>query len=213
MQLGRPVGLLRQAGPEQIGEQLVITPPPPHLIERLQKQTRSLHRLEHLLAVSATRDGVTKGTAQRVQDRRLQEKGADLLCLAREYLLRQVVQDVAVAATKGRHERRHVGLAPQRQGRQLQAGGPPLGPSRQRRRGRVRQHQAGTGRQVVNSSPASPSVKRRSVARMSVSSPRARSRASASGGSERLANTNRKSAGRCSSKKPSERCTGSESIR
>ena len=212
MQLGRPVGLLRQAGPEQIGEQLVITPAP-YLIERLQKQAGSLHLLEHLLAVTAIRDGITKGTAQRVQDRRFQEKGAELLCLAGEYLFGQVVQDVAVAATKGGHESRHVGLAPRDRAASCKPAAHPSVRADSAAAVESGSTRPGRAPRFLNSSAASPSLKRRSVARMSVSSPRARSRASASGGSERLAKTNRRSAGRCSSKKPSERCTGSESIR
>ena len=47
MQAHHPVGLfLLQAGAEQVGEQVVVTPPAAHLIQRHQEQSRPLHLLQ-----------------------------------------------------------------------------------------------------------------------------------------------------------------------
>ena len=59
-----------------------------------------------------------------------------------------------------------------------------------------------------SSFPASAGVNRSSATRISVSWPRARSRASASGGSLRLASTTQIPAGRCSTRNESDSCTG-----
>ena len=65
MQLGQPAGLLRlQAGAEQVGEQLVITPPAAYLIERLQEQAGSLDLLQQILAAIAAGDGVAERAGQ-----------------------------------------------------------------------------------------------------------------------------------------------------
>ena len=47
VQAHHPVGLfLLQAGAEQVGEQVVVTPPAAHLIQRHQEQSRPLHLLQ-----------------------------------------------------------------------------------------------------------------------------------------------------------------------
>ena len=52
-------------------------------------------------------------TAQPFQHRGLQQERAQLLTLPLEYLLGQVIQDVAVAAGKRRHEPGHIGMPSQ----------------------------------------------------------------------------------------------------
>ena len=54
VQLRRLAGLLlQQASAEQVGEQLVVTPPATHLIQRHKEQARPLHLLQHHPAARA----------------------------------------------------------------------------------------------------------------------------------------------------------------
>ena len=213
VQLRHPAGLFGlQAGAEQVGEQVVVAPPAADLIQRHQEQSRPLHLLQQRLAARAAGHRVTQRAGQPLQHRGLQQERAHLLALPLEHLLGQVVQHVAVAAGERRHEPGHIVLPAQRQAGQLQPRRPPFGPFRQRRHGRIGQGQAGPAATCRSSAAASPGVNRSSAARTSASWPRARSRASASGGSLRLASTTQIPAGRCSSKNPSESCTGWEPI-
>jgi hypothetical protein len=145
VQLRRLAGLvLQQAGAEQVGEQLVVAPPATHLIQRDQEQARPLQPFQHRLAAGPAGDGVAQRSRQPLQDRRLQQKAADLIRLALQHFLGQIVKDVAVAAREGRHEPGHIGVLPKRQAGQLQPGHPPLGAGRQRRHSGLRQ--GGPGR-------------------------------------------------------------------
>jgi hypothetical protein len=59
MQLGHPVGpLALQAGPQKLGEQVMVAPPAAHLVQRDQEQVGPLGLLQQLLAVAAATDGV-----------------------------------------------------------------------------------------------------------------------------------------------------------
>jgi hypothetical protein len=140
VQLRHALGLLSdKAGAEQVGEQLVVAPPAPHLIQRHQKQVGPLHLLEQLLAVAAATDRVTQRPRQPLQHRRLQQKLPQRVWLAVQDLLGQVVQHIPVAAAELVHKAGRVGVAPQRQGRQLQPGRPPFGALLQRRHGSLGQ--------------------------------------------------------------------------
>ena len=96
--------LLLQAGAEQVGEQVVVAPPAAHLIQRHQEQAGLFHPLQHRLAISAAGDRITQPAGQAFQQRGFQQEGAQLLLLAVQHLLGQVVQDIAVAAAERRHE-------------------------------------------------------------------------------------------------------------
>ena len=134
VQARNPAGpFLLQAGAEQIGEQMVVPPPTAHLIQWHQEQAGLLHPLQHRLAVGAASDRITQPAGQAFQQRGFQQKGTQLLWLAVQHLLGQVVQDIAVAAAEGRHEPSGIGLPPQRKGSQLQAGHPAFGAGGQRR--------------------------------------------------------------------------------
>jgi hypothetical protein len=146
MQVRHPVGLfLLQASLEQVGEQMVVPPPPAYLIERHQEQSRPLHLLQQGLAPGAAGDRVAQLAAEALQHGGLQQEGAHLVALLLEHLLGQEVQDEAVAAGERRHEPLGIGLATQRQGGQLQPGRPALGPGRERRYHRIGQGAAGPG--------------------------------------------------------------------
>ena len=100
-----PAGpLLLQAGAEQVGEQVVVAPPAAHLIQRHQEQAGLFHPLQRRLAIGAAGDRITQPAGQAFQHRGFQQEGAQLLLLAVQHLLGQVVQDIAVAAAEGRHE-------------------------------------------------------------------------------------------------------------
>ena len=134
MKARNPAGpLLLHAGAEQVGEQMVVAPPAAHLIQRHQEQAGLFHPLQHRLAIGAAGDRITQPAGQAFQQRGFQQEGAQLLLLAVQHLLGQVVQDIAVAAAEGRHEPREIRLPPQRKGGQLQAGHPAFGAGRQRR--------------------------------------------------------------------------------
>jgi hypothetical protein len=69
---------LVQAGPEQVGEQVVVAPPAALLVQRDQEQAGTLHPLQHLLAVGPAGDGVAQPAAQPLQHRGLQQEGPQL---------------------------------------------------------------------------------------------------------------------------------------
>jgi hypothetical protein len=114
VQLLRPAGLLLlQAHAEQVSEQLMVAPPAAHLIQRLQEQVGALHLFQHRLAPGAASDRIAQRAAEPFQHRGLQQERAQLLTLPLEHLLGQVIQDVAVAAVKRRHEPGYIVLPPQ----------------------------------------------------------------------------------------------------
>ena len=123
-----PAALRFQPGPQQIGEQMVIPPPAADVVELDHEQAGPVRFFEQVLAVVAAGDGVAQGPAEALEHRRLEEEAAELGTLLFEDLLGQVVKDVPVAAGERGHEAGDVGLAAQRQGRQLQARRPALGP-------------------------------------------------------------------------------------
>ena len=127
--------VLFQPGPEQVGEQMVVAPPAPDIVELHHEQAGPVHLFEQFLAVVAAGDRVAQRPAEAFQHRRLEEE-VRRSRLPFEDLLGQVVQDVPVAAGEGGHEARDVGLGAQRQRRQLQPDGPAFGPFGQRGGGR-----------------------------------------------------------------------------
>ena len=199
VQLGHAVGeLALQVGAQEIGEQVVVAPPPPLLVERDQEQAGPLDRLQQLLAVRAAHHGVAQRPAQPVEDRGLQQERAQLGRLAFEHLLGEVVEHEAVAPGELGDEPGDVAAALQRQRREVQARRPALGALAERARRRRRT--GATRPRCAAARAASPAVKRRSPARSSASWPRARSLASGSGGSLRLASTMCSAGGRWSSR-------------
>ena len=198
-----------QVGAQQIGEQVVVAPPPALLVERDQEQAGPLDRLQQLLAVRAPDHRVAERAAQPVEDRGLQQERAQLGGLAFQDLLGEVVEHEPVAAGELRDEPGDVAAAPQRQRRQVQARGPALGAIAERRDDGVGQVLPRPRCAAARRPPRA--VKRRSPARSSTSWPRARSRASGSGGSLRLASTRCSAGGRWSSRNSIDRCTSGAS--
>ena len=138
MQAPSPPGVLFQPGPQQVGEEMVIAPPAPDIVQLDHEQPGPVHLFEQFLAVVAARDRVTQRPAQTFQHRRLEQEVPQVGALPFEDLLTQVVQDVPVAAGESGHEAHDVGLVAQGQRGQLQPDGPALGPLGQRgHRGKV----------------------------------------------------------------------------
>jgi hypothetical protein len=140
----QPPGMLRvlfQPGPEEVGEQMVVAPPAPDVVELHHEQARPVHLLQPFLAVIAAGDRVAQRPAETFEHRRLEQEAPQVLALPGEHLLGQVVKDVPVAAGECRHEAGDVGLRAQRQRRQLQSYRPAFGAFGQR--GRRRQVEVG----------------------------------------------------------------------
>src|SRR4051812_17611382 len=100
-----PLRLIAQrAGTQSIGEQVVIPVPLTAIVQRHHEQVRPLQRLEHLPSVSTAGHRVAQWTREPVQYRRLRQEVADVTRLTLQYLLDQVVDDVAVVAREPRDE-------------------------------------------------------------------------------------------------------------
>ena len=120
MQLWHPAGLvLLQPGAEQIGEQMVVTPPAAHLIQRHQEQARLLDVVQHRLATGPAGNRITQVPRQPLQHRGLQQERAHLPGLGVEDLISQVVQHEAVAAAERRDKPGGIRVPSQRQHGQL----------------------------------------------------------------------------------------------
>jgi hypothetical protein len=125
--------LPQQAGVQQVGEELVVTPPATHLIQRDQEQVGLLRLLQQLLTVGTAGDRVTQRPRQPLQHRGLQQEGAHRPGLPVQHLLGQVVQHMTVTARERRHKADRVRMTPQREGGQLEPSHPTLGAALQRR--------------------------------------------------------------------------------
>src|SRR3712207_7391344 len=87
-------------GLQDVGEQVVVAVPPAAVVERDEKQVRPVEGLQRLPTVVPAGDRVAQRAAQPAEDRGLQQKGPDLLRLALQHLLDQVVDDVPVVDRK-----------------------------------------------------------------------------------------------------------------
>ena len=129
VQLADPLGLLvEQPGPEHVGEEVVVAVPVPAIVERDEEEVRPIEPLEHRLPAAAAGDGVAQRPGEPIEDRGLEQEVADLVGLALEHLLGEVVDDEAVVAGEVLDEPADVVAALHRQRGELQRGDPPLGP-------------------------------------------------------------------------------------
>ena len=127
------VGLLvQQVRVQDVGEELVIAIPPAAVIERDQEQVPPLQRRQRGLATALAGDGIAQRAAQPVQDGGLQQELLDMLGLALQDLLGQVVDDVPVVPGEAGDERGDVLSSLHRERRQLERGDPPFGAPLQR---------------------------------------------------------------------------------
>jgi hypothetical protein len=136
VQRGDPVGIPRsQPSTQGVGEEVVVAVPPALVVERDDEQVLALKGLEHRLAVGPARQGVAETAGQRVEHGGLQQERPDLVRLAVQDLLDEVVQDEPMASGEGLDEPGDVsraGVGPSRQRGQLQPGRPPFGARRER---------------------------------------------------------------------------------
>ena len=199
VELGHAVGLLvQEARPQHVGEELVVAIPAPPVVERDEEEVPAIERLQHRLAALVTGDGIAERASQPIQDRGLQQEAPDLLGLTVQDLVDQVVDDVAVVPGESRDEAGDVVAALDRERCQLEGGDPPFGPRLQRDDSSLASRSSPIT--SLRYAAASSGVKRRSAARISTSSPRARRRASGSAGSARVVITRCSCGGRCSSR-------------
>jgi hypothetical protein len=111
VQLGHPLRVgLPEAGLQQVGEQVVVAPPAALLVQGDQEQVGPLNPLQQLLAVVAATHCVTQRARQPLQHRGLQQELNNVVGLAGQDLLGQVVEDEAVAAAEGGDEAGRVGV-------------------------------------------------------------------------------------------------------
>ena len=106
----------------------MIAVPAPIVVERYDEEVAPLQLFEHLLTARNTGDSVAEGTRQAGQDGSPEQECLDLLGLASEHLLQEVIHDEAMGAGKGLDKAIHVFAAAQGEGRHLQPGNPALCP-------------------------------------------------------------------------------------
>ena len=114
---------------------MMIPVPAALVVQRDDEQVSALEILERGLASRGTGHEVAEARREAIEHRGREEKGVGWLGLARQHLLDQEVEDVAVAPGEGLDQAGGAArpLSLQRERRELQAGDPALGPLDQRR--------------------------------------------------------------------------------
>jgi hypothetical protein len=88
--------LLFEVGAQDIGEEAVVAVPLASVVERDYEQVGSIELLQNGLAGTVGGDGVAELPTELLEDARAQQEASDRLGLAGEYLLDQVIDDIAV---------------------------------------------------------------------------------------------------------------------
>ena len=136
VQLRHLVGVLgEQARAEHVGEQVVVAVPGALVVEGDDEQIAALELLQHAPAVVAGGDGIAETPGEVVEDGGAEQEVADLVWLACENFVGEVVDDEAVAPRERLDEVRHFLVltdAAQRERRELEASDPALGALLQR---------------------------------------------------------------------------------
>ena len=130
-----------QLAAQQLPEQVVVSVPVTRGVEGYQEQVVALDPFESRRGHLALQQGVAQRAAQPAQYGGPEQEGAQIRRLAIEHLSAQVVHDVAVVAGERPDERGRVGAALQRQGGEVEPGGPALGPPVEQRHVLLRQVQ------------------------------------------------------------------------
>ncbi len=112
---------------------MVVAVPLPPVVERHQEQVGALQGHKRGPTPVPAGDGVAQRSGEPLQDRRLEQEAADVVGLASQNLLGEIVDDVAVVAGETRDERARIVAPLYGQGRQLQGGDPTLGAPVERR--------------------------------------------------------------------------------
>ena len=116
----------REPGAKRPGEQVVVPEPSPALVQRDEEQVLPLEHVDDLRRVPPCRHRVAERRREPVEDRRLGEEPHDVVGLAADDLLKEIVGDVPVAAGELADGLAWVALASEGQRRQVQSGRPPL---------------------------------------------------------------------------------------
>ena len=95
-----------EAGTEHVAEEVVVPVPPPAVVEGDEEEVRPLQRLEGRLGVAAAGDRGAQRSRQPAQDRGLEEEGPDVVGLAVQDLVDEVVDDEPVVTGEAGDERR-----------------------------------------------------------------------------------------------------------
>jgi hypothetical protein len=133
MESRHSVGILvKEARPQRVGEQVVVAIPPALVVKGDQEEVAAIQPLQDCPTITASGDGIAKGSRQPVEDGCLEQEGPNVLGLAREHLVGEVVDDVTIVAREGRDEGGGVGSPLHRQGRELERRDPALRPCLER---------------------------------------------------------------------------------
>ncbi len=102
-----------QSTTQYIGEEVVVPVPPPLRVKRYDEQVAALERFQCLVPVGPASQGIAQRAAQLMQHGGGEEEAADVVGLATQYLLHQIIQDepvteMAMVTRGGRWSSRYV---------------------------------------------------------------------------------------------------------
>ena len=99
MQLGRPSWVLvAEVGAKDVGEEVVVSPPLPVIVEWDEEQPGALQIDEPRRSARLSRDCIAQRAAQPLENGGGEQEGADLVALEREDLIGEIVDDETVVA-------------------------------------------------------------------------------------------------------------------
>ena len=105
VQRTNPVGIpAGQPGAQCVREEMVVAVPPALVVERDDEHVPALEHLQHLLTVGATGQGIAESARHLIEHRGIEQELADLVRLAAQDLLNEIVQDEPVASREGLDE-------------------------------------------------------------------------------------------------------------
>ena len=120
--------VIGEPGAQVVGEQAVIAVPVPLGVEGDQEQVGALGLGHQRLGVLATGECPAQPSVEAVSDRGSDEERAHVVVDTAEDFVGEVIEHEALAATEGIDHRGGIGSVHQRDGCQLQARDPALGP-------------------------------------------------------------------------------------
>ena len=147
--------LVEEPGLQDVGEQVVVAVPLAAVVQRDQEQVVPVEGLQHGPTAVLPGEGVAQGAVHPVEDGGLQQERLDVVRLALQDLLDEVVDDVAVVAREAGDEGGDVVPSGHRERGELERGDPALGALLQGRhvvRGELQAHGVvEVGRRLVGS--------------------------------------------------------------
>ena len=123
---------------EEVAEQVVIAIPLALIVERDDEGIRTRELLKRTSCVLCVEHCIAQGRCHLIEDRRPKQETLEMVGLALEHLLQEVVGDLLLIAAQTGSPRGAVGTATQRQRGQGNRGGPSLGPLPEGRGRRLR---------------------------------------------------------------------------